>query len=372
MNPNQPVFAGISAASLITSAATLLLLVVGDQLLRRWLRRRAIAAEGHAAGASPGSRGGFVPWAGELLRSLIGPSALLLWTYGLHFAIATPLPEADLGGIGVKLLAMVDWLRGMLTLVALVWALARLGRVIENRLAGAARRTAADWDDLLLPLLGSAARLMLPLLAVLLAAPTLGISPGLRSLLQNLLSVVLIGCFAFLLMKAVDAGTELLLSRYRIDVPDNLEARAVHTQVTVLRKVGMVAIGLFAVASMLMVFEPVRRLGATLLASAGVAGIMLGFAAQRSIATLLAGFQIAMTQPIRVNDVVIVEGEWGRIEEITLTYVVVAIWDQRRLVLPINYFIEQPFQNWTRSSAEILGTVFLHVDYTVPLAELRE
>ncbi|MCC7461688.1 MAG: mechanosensitive ion channel [Gammaproteobacteria bacterium] len=259
----------------------------------------------------------------------------------------------------------------MLTLVALAWALARLGRVIENRLAGAARRTAADWDDLLLPLLGSAARLMLPLLAVLLAAPTLGISPGLRSLLQNLLSVVLIGCFAFLLMKAVDAGTELLLSRYRIDVPDNLEARAVHTQVTVLRKVAMVAIGLFAVASMLMVFEPVRRLGATLLASAGVAGIMLGFAAQRSIATLLAGFQIAMTQPIRVNDVVIVEGEWGRIEEITLTYVVVAIWDQRRLVLPINYFIEQPFQNWTRSSAEILGTVFLHVDYTVPLAELR-
>ncbi|GMU69324.1 MAG: hypothetical protein AMXMBFR37_16560 [Steroidobacteraceae bacterium] len=371
MNPNQPVFAGISAASLITSAATLLLLVVGDQLLRRWLRRRAIAAEGHAADASSGSRGGFVPWAGELLRSLIGPSALLLWTYGLHFAIATPLPEADLGGIGVKLLATVDWLRGMLTLVALAWALARLGRVIENRLAGAARRTAADWDDLLLPLLGSAARLMLPLLAVLLAAPTLGISPGLRSLLQNLLSVVLIGCFAFLLMKAVDAGTELLLSRYRIDVPDNLEARAVHTQVTVLRKVAMVAIGLFAVASMLMVFEPVRRLGATLLASAGVAGIMLGFAAQRSIATLLAGFQIAMTQPIRVNDVVIVEGEWGRIEEITLTYVVVAIWDQRRLVLPINYFIEQPFQNWTRSSAEILGTVFLHVDYTVPLAELR-
>jgi small-conductance mechanosensitive channel len=145
----------------------------------------------------------------------------------------------------------------------------------------------------------------------------------------------------------------------------------VHTQVTVLRKVAMVVIGLFALASALMVFESVRRFGTTILASAGVAGIIVGFAAQRSIATLLAGFQIALTQPIRVDDVVIVEGEWGRIEEITLTYVVVRIWDERRLVLPISYFIEKPFQNWTRNGSNILGTVMLYVDYTVPMEELR-
>jgi small-conductance mechanosensitive channel len=115
----------------------------------------------------------------------------------------------------------------------------------------------------------------------------------------------------------------------------------------------------------------VRQFGASILASAGIAGIVVGFAAQRSIATLLAGFQIALTQPIRIDDVVIVEKEWGRIEDITLTYVVVRVWDLRRLVVPITYFIEQPFQNWTRSSADILGTVFLYVDYSVPLEPLR-
>ena len=122
---------------------------------------------------------------------------------------------------------------------------------------------------------------------------------------------------------------------------------------------------------MLMTFESVRQLGTSILASAGIAGIVVGFAAQRSIATLLAGFQIAMTQPIRLDDVVIVENEWGRIEEITLTYVAVRIWDQRRLILPITYFIEQPFQNWTRTSADILGTVFLYVDYRAPLDAIR-
>jgi hypothetical protein len=130
-------------------------------------------------------------------------------------------------------------------------------------------------------------------------------------------------------------------------------------------------IGIFALASMLMVFDSVRQFGASILASAGIAGIVVGFAAQRSIATLLAGFQIALTQPIRVDDVVIVENEFGRVEEITLTYVVVRVWDLRRLVVPISYFIEQPFQNWTRSSADILGTVFLYVDYGVPLDSLR-
>ena len=123
---------------------------------------------------------------------------------------------------------------------------------------------------------------------------------------------------------------------------------------------------------MLMVFQSVRQLGTAMIASAGVAGIVIGFAAQKSLGTLLAGFQIAMTQPIRIDDVVIVEGEWGRIEEITLTYVVVCIWDLRRLVVPITYFIEKPFQNWTRTSADILGTVFLQVDYGVPVDAVRE
>jgi small-conductance mechanosensitive channel len=162
------------------------------------------------------------------------------------------------------------------------------------------------------------------------------------------------------------------MQRHRIDVADNRRARGVYTQVMVLKKIAASVIGVFAIASMLMVFQSVRQFGTAIIASAGVAGIIIGFAAQKTIATLLAGFQIALTQPIRIDDVVIVENEWGRIEEITLTYVVVRIWDLRRLVLPITYFIENPFQNWTRTSADILGTVFLHVDYDVPLETLRQ
>jgi small-conductance mechanosensitive channel len=123
---------------------------------------------------------------------------------------------------------------------------------------------------------------------------------------------------------------------------------------------------------MLMTFPRIKSLGTTILASAGIIGVVVGLAAQRTIGTFIAGLQIAFSQPIRVDDVVIVENEWGRIEEITLTYVVVKIWDLRRLIVPITYFIEKPFQNWTRVTADILGTVFIYVDYTVPFDAVRE
>jgi small-conductance mechanosensitive channel len=192
-----------------------------------------------------------------------------------------------------------------------------------------------------------------------------------QSLFGNVVSMVMIGAFAYILYRLVGATCELVLSRYHLDAADNQEARGIYTQVTVLRKVALAIIGVFAFASMLMVFDSVRQVGTTILASAGVAGIVVGFAAQRSIATLLAGFQIALTQPIRIDDVVIVENEWGRIEEITLTYVVVNIWDLRRLVVPITYFLDKPFQNWTRTSADLLAYVYLYVDYRVPLDRMR-
>jgi small-conductance mechanosensitive channel len=133
-----------------------------------------------------------------------------------------------------------------------------------------------------------------------------------------------------------------------------------------------VIVALLALAFILFQFDEVRELGMGLLTSAGVAGIIIGLAAQKSIANLLAGFQIAFTQPIRIDDVVIVEGEWGRIEEITLTYVIVRIWDERRLVVPLRYFIEKAFQNWTRKTAQLLGTVYLYVDYRLPIDSLRK
>lgn len=228
------------------------------------------------------------------------------------------------------------------------------------------------WDDLILPLATRVAKRALPLLVLILAAPALPLSPQWAELVQNASSLLLIGVVAFVLLQVVDAAAAFVLRQHRLDVADNLQARAIHTQVLVLKRVAMTVIAVFTLASMLMVFESVRQFGASILASAGVAGIVVGLAAQRSIATLLAGFQIAMTQPIRVDDVVIVENEWGRVEDITLTYVVVRIWDQRRLIVPMTYFIERPFQNWTRTSSEILCSVFLHLDYSVPVDALRE
>jgi small-conductance mechanosensitive channel len=140
----------------------------------------------------------------------------------------------------------------------------------------------------------------------------------------------------------------------------------------VISRVVYVTIGIFAVGAILMLFQEVRHLGTSLLASAGIVGIIGGIAAQKTLANVIAGFQIALAQPVREDDVVVVEGEWGRIEEITLTYVIVHIWDDRRLVLPLSYFIEKPFQNWTRKSADITGSVLLWVDYTFPVDEGRK
>jgi hypothetical protein len=215
------------------------------------------------------------------------------------------------------------------------------------------------------------AKLLLPLLAVLLTLPSLRVPGEITELLHHLGTLALIGAIAWLLASTILGLQELLLLRYDVTASDNLKARAVSTQVNVLVKIVMVLILIIAGATMLMTFDKVRQVGVSLLASAGIAGVIIAFAAQRSLATLVAGIQIAITQPIRLDDVVIVEEEWGRIEEITLTYVVVRIWDLRRLVVPITYFLEKPFQNWTRVSADLLGTVTMHCDYRVPVAAVR-
>ncbi len=165
---------------------------------------------------------------------------------------------------------------------------------------------------------------------------------------------------------------KVVLKNYDIGESDNLRARKVYTQFSILERIIIFIIVLLALGFALMTFEGIREIGISIFASAGVAGIIIGFSAQKLISTILAGIQIAIAQPIKLDDVVIVEGEWGRIEEITLTYVVVKIWDKRRLIVPTPYFIDKPFQNWTKTSSDILGTVFLYTDYEVPFDKLRE
>ena len=294
------------------------------------------------------------------------PLVVLIWIHAVHFAVSQLL-----GDTSDATRSVLSFAYGLAIVAALSWCLWTVGRLIEAYLRTLSGRTESRWDDVMLDVAGRAVRRLLPLLALILAAPALAVSAELEQMLRDGASLVFIGVVAFILAQVVDLAAALLLERHRIDVQDNVHARAVHTQVLVLKKVAVTVIGVLTLASMLMVFEPVRQFGASILASAGIAGIIVGFAAQRSIATLLAGFQIALTQPIRVDDVVVVENEFGRIEDITLTYVVVRIWDLRRLVLPITYFIEHPFQNWTRATSDILGTVFLYVDYSVPLEAVR-
>lgn len=160
----------------------------------------------------------------------------------------------------------------------------------------------------------------------------------------------------------------------RLDIvaKNNLDARSRLTQIKVFKVIINSIIIILAIAIGLLTFDKVRSIGISLLTSAGILGIIVGFAAQKSIGMILAGIQLAITQPIRLDDVVIVEGEWGRIEEITLTFVVVKIWDERRLILPVTWFLEKPFQNWTRSTADITGTIFLYVDYSFPVESIRK
>ena len=209
-------------------------------------------------------------------------------------------------------------------------------------------------------------------IAVRFVLPFLELSEEFAEVAAHIISLALIALVSWLLIRTAYLLEDCILSRFKVDEKDNLQARKIYTQLRLVKRIVVVVIVVLAAGMMLMTFPKVRQLGTTILASAGIIGIVVGMAAQRTIGAFIAGLQIALTQPIRVDDVVIVENEWGRIEEITLTYVVVKIWDLRRLVIPITYFIEKPFQNWTRTTADILGTVYLYVDYTVPVDAVRE
>ena len=184
--------------------------------------------------------------------------------------------------------------------------------------------------------------------------------------------ILFIVAMTWIVISVLKISKQIIIQGYDVNQADNLKARKIYTQFNVLERIAIFIIVIMALGFVLMSFEGIREIGISVFASAGVAGIIIGFSAQKFIGTILAGIQIAIAQPIKLDDVVIVEGEWGRIEEITLTYVVVKIWDKRRLIVPTPYFIETPFQNWTKTSADILGTVFLYTDYNVPFEKLRE
>jgi small-conductance mechanosensitive channel len=185
-------------------------------------------------------------------------------------------------------------------------------------------------------------------------------------------SLLLLAALTWLALRALGGIVQGVAARHSLNVADNMDARRIQTQTRLLVRVASVVVLLAGLALMLMTFPGARQVGASLLASAGVVGIVAGIAARPVFSNLIAGLQLALAQPLRIDDVLVIQGEWGRVEEITGTYVVLRIWDERRLIIPLQWFIENPFQNWTRSSAQIIGTVFLWVDYRMPLEPLRD
>jgi small-conductance mechanosensitive channel len=263
------------------------------------------------------------------------------------------------------------WVFGLLVVLATIIG-AATAAILLNIFARLAEHTKYKLDDIIIKHMRRPVQYLLP---VLLVYPLLGIATlpiDQEETISGILKVLTVMLLAWLATCAVRVVEEGVLRHFDASVQDNLTARRVHTQIKLFRQVVLFIIVIVAASVVLMMFDQLRVIGVSLLASAGIAGMILGFSAQKVLGNLLAGIQIAITQPIRLGDVLIVENEWGWVEEITLTYVVVKIWDLRRLVIPISHFLEKPFQNWTRTSADILGTVFIYADYTIPIDKLRE
>jgi small-conductance mechanosensitive channel len=338
---------------------TLLLDLLIRRILRRTARREGVAAE-------PGR----LHWRRWLL-AVSAPVSLLVWYYGVYAAVWIVMDYL----LPPRLAWVEGWLQNLAgagAFFCLIWLLYRVSRAVSAQLHDLAAESSERLDDILYPLIGSALRLLVPIVALFFLVRLWPVDPATLGWLRKLIGVLFIGAFAWLLMEAVRLTERAVVGRKELRATTNYEGRALVTRVSVLRKVASVLISVFALAAVLMLFDEVRDLGRSILASAGIAGVVLGFAAQRSLGTLVAGLQIALTQPIRIGDLVQVNDQAGTVEEITLSYVIVRIWDQRRMIVPISHFIEEPVINYTRGSATQTGVVTLRVGFSMPVPGFRE
>ncbi|GGJ83448.1 mechanosensitive ion channel family protein [Pseudomonas matsuisoli] len=293
------------------------------------------------------------------------PVVCILWVYGAAFALYLLLPASI--GWRVTLIPLAH----VAVLLLSVWLLIRVAKRFVHLVDRWSEKRTSLFERFVMPFFLRCLAALAPVFLLFSLFPLFVTSQEMGDVLRSLTSLLLIASVAAVLIYGVNSTERMLSERYQFNDED-FTARKVHTQITVLRKLINFLIVVLAVASMLMVFDKVRQLGASILASAGIIGVILGFAAQKVLGNLIAGIQIALTQPIQLNDAVIVEGEWGWVEELTLTFVVIRIWDLRRLVLPITYFVENPFENWTKRDKDLLGTVILYADYHLPMEPLRE
>jgi len=267
------------------------------------------------------------------------------------------------------------WLPNPVTAVLILALAVVIALAVHRLLRKVVRRTLAPRYPNIFSIvtrLRGVTRLSVLILALLVAVPVAPFDSDTAGIIARVLLIAIIALIGWAAIVALNIGADVYLRRFRLDVDDNLLARKHNTQVRILLRTVEGVVVLITAGAALMTFDAVRQYGVSLFASAGVAGIVAGLAARPVLSNLIAGVQIAMTQPIRLEDAVIVENEWGNVEEIGSTYVVVRLWDWRRMVLPLTYFIEKPFQNWTRETSALIGTAFIYVDYRAPVARIRD
>jgi small-conductance mechanosensitive channel len=264
-----------------------------------------------------------------------------------------------------------EWLARVAGLAVLLLAIVIAHAIAVAIVRRLTARTKTTTDDILIARLRWPTLWLLILMALAASAPSLDLPGWWDRLWQRLLGLVAPAILGWVLYALLTAYRDIGEARFDISVADNLRARRRRTRIGILYRIGVILLGLVVFCLMLMSIPSVRNIGVTLIASAGLAGLALGAAAQPALKNLIAGIQMAFTEPIRLDDVVIIENEWGRIEEIRLTYVVVRIWDDRRLIVPVSKFLENSFQNWTRDTSALMGSVFWYLDPAADVARLR-
>ena len=274
-------------------------------------------------------------------------------------------------------LALWQWIGLAVTVVVGV----AIGLLLAHAILAIAKRVSArtrqTWDDELVRAARGPARLLVSVLVVRGLIEPLRLAEEPADVVTTVLKIGLIVAVGFFALRGIEVVTDSLERQAKVEIPEmtftrELSIRGVRTRLAVMRRVGSIVAIVFTVALVLLQFEAVRTVGVSLLASAGVAGIVVGVAAQKPLAALLAGIQLSITQPIRIGDSVVVESEFGTIEEINLTYVVLKTWDERRLIVPMSLFLEHPFQNWTKVASQLTGAITLRVDFRISMADLRK
>jgi small-conductance mechanosensitive channel len=307
-----------------------------------------------------------------LVKALKKPLVLAITGYLLILALSWFELKFAFFSNQEKFFATLDNLQAAINFIAIFWFIFRLIHFSQQELITWSKNKGYALVEMIIPVLAKVAQFITLLMLINTALTLVNIAPYHQLIIYKSIKLIIIAAIAWLAVQIVLITEKALLNRYHTAGSDDLAARKIYTEAHVLKKIALFVIGLITLASMLMTFNSVRELGQSLLASAGIASIIAGIAAQRSLGGIFAGLQLAISQPIRMGDTVVIEGEFGQVEEITLTYVVLKLWDLRRLILPIVYFIEKPFQNWTRQSSKLLAPVFFQVDYSVPIATLRK